>query len=120
MGVFADWPPEAVVALATLLISNLILVVREVFRWRAAADGTAAEMHKLGWEQVRLRDSSIELLRRLLYRGRARESAWATGCELLMIALPDRLTSDQRELAGRAKGLFEGALLHGSSEDGGP
>ena len=72
------------------------------------------------WEQVQLRDSSIELLRRLLYRSWARESSWARGSDMLLIALPDRLTPEQRLLVSRAKEHFEGALLHGSSEDGVP
>lgn len=119
MGMIGGWPPEAIISLATLIITNLVMVWQVRRQSRVAADSVTAGLHERGWTEVAVRDGTIEQLRRLLYRGRVRENAWATGCEILVVAMPEHPTPQQQAAVTRARQLFESALLSaGSTGDG--
>lgn len=77
------------------------------------------DIHKQVIEQAVAKDATIEKLRGLLHRGWRRENHYAAGCEMLLIAMPEELTSEQRMLVSRARELFETAVLHGGGEGGG-
>lgn len=111
MAGWGEWPWEAIVAVAGLLLSNLALVGRWVWKRALAADGRETEVALSGWDRVGDRDKQIELLRRLLDRSRRRENAYATALELALLAmkLPE---PEQFEVMARVRVILEAALPH--------
>lgn len=110
----STWPPEAIVAMIAALVTNLVTGIGLIVSRKKDADTSLIEIHRLGWQEANVRGELIETLRRLLDRGRRRESAYATGFEILVLQLPDQLTPHQLEAVTRARSLFEGALLQSS------
>lgn len=82
-------------------------------------DGRASKLSEQGWAQAEHKDHEIVSLRRAMDRSLRRENAYATGCELLLIAMPHSPTPEQVMLVTRARQIFETALLQSSPRDGG-
>lgn len=119
----AGWPPGAVASFAIAAAGALLWPVKIAVVWlmRGPKTEQSHDLHRLIAEQ-RLADAAmIDHLRTLLDRGRRRENGWATGCELLLIAMPPPLTPEQLQLVTRARQLFETALIVSDGEGvGGP
>lgn len=118
-GFFAGWPVTAQVTVSLALLSGLAWPVREFVQRLGRGPETlqSHDLHKLIAEQ-RISDAkTIDHLRSLLDRARRRESGWATGCELLLIAMPPQLTPEQVMILARARALFEGAIFLCGGED---
>lgn len=116
---FAAWPPEAVVATITLLAGALAWPVKAAFQLFVSGTAREERIHEQGWKLWREREGEVVSLRQLLDKARRRESAYATGCELLLIAMPPAPTPEQLLCVKRAKELFETALLHSGGDGGG-
>lgn len=116
----AGWPPEAIVATVTLLAGALAWPVKAGFQLFVSGTAREDRIHEQGWKLWREREGEVVSLRQLLDKARRRESAYATGCELLLIAMPPDPTPEQLLCVRRAKELFETALVHSAGEgDGG-
>lgn len=129
MAVLGGWPPEAIVAVITLGAGALAWPIKTIAEWMRKdrdisfeREKAREDIHKQGWATVLERDREIVHLRTMISRGMRRETAYATGCELLLIAMPDEPTSEQVMIVARARELFETALLSTAldgKEDGG-
>lgn len=114
-GVWASIWPAAVSAVAAALLGWF---GREIWRALTAQAGRDQEIHLRGWEMYRQQGEEVVLLRKVIDRGLRRENAYATGCELLLIAMPHELDAERVQIIGRARALFETALLHSDGEAG--
>lgn len=124
MGSFLTWLPEGIlITLLTLAAGLLGWFGKAILAGLNRNSDRTAKMYELGWEQAAEKDreiirlkSVIERLWEVIARGRRRENAYATGCELLLIAMPSAPTLEQVQLVTRARQLFETAIVH---SDGG-
>jgi hypothetical protein len=94
---FHGLPAAMLLAVWTALVGASGWFGRRLFRWMR---GISARE----WDEV-------VALRRIVDRIRRRENAYATGCELLLIVMPEELTPAQRQGVKRARELFETATL---------
>ena len=107
------------VGVATALAAALLgWFGREI--WRAVTSGAEreTEIQLKGWDMYRRQGDEVVLLRKVIDRGLRRENAYATGCELLLIAMPQQLDPERLQIIRRARELFETALLHAEGEGG--
>src|SRR4051812_4915244 len=105
------------VGVATALAAGLLgWFGREL--WRAITSGVEreAQIQLKGWDMYRRQGEEVLLLRNVIDRGLRRENAYATGCELLLIAMPRELDPERLQIIRRARELFETALLHSGGE----
>lgn len=89
---------------------------RELWRAISGRPQREQDMHLRGWEMYRQQGVEVVLLRKVIDRGLRRENAYATGCELLLIAMPQELDAERVQIIRRARELFETALLHSNAE----
>lgn len=110
------------IGIATALAAGLLgWFGREIWRAITSQSQREQEIHVRGWEMYRQQGEEVVLLRRVIDRGLRRENAYATGCELLLIAMPQELDAERMQIIRRARELFETALLHaGADGEGGP
>lgn len=124
---FAGWPPEAIATAMTLLAGALAWPAKAAFQIFVTGTAHKAKTHEQGWALAKDRGEEIIALRQeidrrtaffrtIIDRMRRRETAYATGCELLLIAMPPEPTPEQLLCVRRAKELFETALLHSDGE----
>jgi hypothetical protein len=89
---------------------------REIWRAITSRAAREAELQLKGWDMYRRQGVELVLLRKVIDRGLRRENAYATGCELLLIAMPQELDPERLQIIRRARELFETALLHADAE----
>lgn len=104
MGDFRGVPIELLAALWTALVAAAGWFARRLFR---------ALRWSKEWEW-----NEIRTLRRVIDRLRRRENAYATGFEIILIAMPAELSAEQKKAIARARELFQTALLHGEEDEG--
>ncbi len=118
---FAGWPPEAIATAMTLLAGALAWPAKAAFQIFVTGTAHKAKTHEQGWALAKDRGEEIIALRQeidrrtaffrtIIDRMRRRETAYATGCELLLIAMPPEPT---RAIALREEG--EGAVRDGAA-----
>lgn len=105
------------VGVATALAAALLgWFGREIWRAVTSRAEREAEIQLKGWDMYRRQGEEVVLLRKVIDRGLRRENAYATGCELLLIAMPQQLDPERLQIIRRARELFETALLHADGE----
>jgi hypothetical protein len=92
---------------------------REIWRAVTSRAERETEIQLKGWDMYRRQGEEVVLLRKVIDRGLRRENAYATGCELLLIAMPQELDPERLQIIRRARELFETALLHADGEGSG-
>src|ERR1700759_992743 len=95
---------------ATAIAALLGWFGREIWRALTSQPQREQDMHRRGWEMYRQQGEEVVLLRRVIDRGLRRENAYATGCELLLIAMPQELDAERVQIIRRARGLFATCL----------
>jgi len=129
-GLFEGWPLEAQVAVLTAALAAFAWPVKIAHQYFVSGAARSDKAHEQGWARAKECEGEIVELRKemdrrttsfwqIIDKGRRRETAYATGCELLLIAMPSEPTAEQVAIVKRAQQLFETALLHSDGEGGG-
>lgn len=113
-----EWPWEAVLAVAGLVLTNAATLARGLFKIYSSADASSFRMHERGWARASELEEEVRLLRIALSRQQRRGSAHSTISEILLIAMPLPL-EDRIRAVKHARELAERSLsgsINGSGE----
>jgi hypothetical protein len=113
-----QWPWEAILAVAGLVLTNLATVGRGLFSLFSKADDSSFRMHERGWARASELEEEIRLLRIALHKQQVRGSAYSTLSEILVLAMPLPL-EDRIRAVKQAREIAEGYLPISRNGSGG-
>ena len=105
----SEWPWEAIVAVGTLVLTNLATLARGLFKIFSNAGDSSFRMHERGWARASELEEEIRLLRIALHKQQVRGSAYSTISEILVLAMPLPL-DDRIRAVKQAREIAESSL----------